>query len=375
MWKSCLLIILILIGACSPKISSDIPTKKTTHPNKDTRTKLLAGRCPRSIEVSDFNKDGLNDLIVSYHCTNNVIIYLAKGPRKFEPGHVFEMGQVLYHPNKALPVDFNRDEKTDFLLASETEDGIQFWQKLNLRDFKKIGTVSASSPLWMEISDLDGNGYLDIVIGPYTGKSVRILWGKGGLDFESTTINSNPTPSYIHLADFNNDGLIDILWPEWDTGSVVLALNKGNRKFEKMVLRPPPEKLDSPRSLATADIDGDGNLDVVVACETGPSALLLYGDGNKGIIKRGEIKSPEWGFNNVATRQTDEGATIALSLNNKIIIYKATKNGIKKLKTYSVNGLPLALQFYDVDKDGRDDLLYVMDAGTEAGVIWDVPFE
>jgi len=84
----------------------------------------------------------------------------------------------------------------------------------------------------------------------------------------------------VIVADFNNDGKRDFAcFKQWAGGSIDIFLGKGDGTFTGPVTTP----LESPRSIAFADFNGDGKLDIVSnSNDTSVQILLGNGDGTFG---------------------------------------------------------------------------------------------
>jgi hypothetical protein len=84
-------------------------------------------------------------------------------------------------------------------------------------------------------------------------------------------------PGQMVTADFNHDGKLDLAVVDVSTRNVAVLLGNGDGTFQ------PPQHiaLPFPICLATADLNGDGNADLVVVGD-GPSAYVtvLLGNGN-----------------------------------------------------------------------------------------------
>ncbi len=369
------LIISISYG-CKKNISSSIssvaavPEKKVAQP---IFTPLETGRAPDSIEPADFNGDGFYDLAIVDHGTNDLRFYWGRPGRTFEPGPVLGEDKVGYHPRMARAVDWDRDGRPDLILAGEGQNNVQYWH--NGKDGWTLeGIFPVGSPAGLVVEDLDQDGQWDIIVGPYYGGDITILWGQKDFSFAVQKIKAAPTPTYIHVTDWNEDNLKDILWAEWDTGPVKVALNKGNRNFSIKELRPKPKKLDAPRSITTSDIDGDGHIDAIVPLEVGLAALILYGDGRGGVKNTETIDAPDWGFRHAAAiPATDKsGPLLALAEEGRICLY-SKKPGIHSwqlIKELKAGSVPLDLKFFDLDMDGHLDLLFVNQAQSSGGIYY-----
>lgn len=88
-------------------------------------------------------------------------------------------------------------------------------------------------------------------------------------------------------ADFNGDGIADlaVVWnaPFGAPGSVVILLGNGDATFQPANLTGLGVAPFVPRSVAIADFDEDGRLDVVVGLHSGSHFVaVLLGDGEGG---------------------------------------------------------------------------------------------
>jgi hypothetical protein len=331
---------------------------------------LEVGRAPESIEAADFNTDGLMDLAVVGHGASDIRFFWGKKNREFELGPVLGEDLVGYHPGMARAVDWNGDGRKDLILAAEGLCQVQYWENAPSGWQLKASFKAPCAPVGLVVEDLDHDGHWDLVLGPYSGSSVYILWGKPEFQFDIQVLKAAPTPIYVHVADWNSDGWKDILWAEWDTGPVKLALNLKNREFRQQVLRVRPKRLDSPRSVTTADVDGDGAMDAIVPLETGLSALILYGDGKDSVREIKRITAPDWGFRWAAavSAESDRPAMIALAEELRICVYFKSGDESWHYKELPAGSVPLDLNFVDMDRDGHLDLIFINQAESSAGV-------
>lgn len=208
-----------------------------------------AGINPVAIAVGDFNGDGKPDLAVANQgdgtTTNpgNVSILLGKGDGTFQPAVEYSAGQS---PNSLAIGDFNGDGKLDLAVANQ---GIA-------------------------LQAIDG--------------SVSILLGRGDGTFQAAVdYTAGKIPSSIAAGDFNGDGkpdlaVVNVASGQTATpidGNLSILLNVGDGTFQPAVdYQPCP----SPVSVLLADLDHDGNLDVIAMDQSsaGMSGVLLgNGDG------------------------------------------------------------------------------------------------
>jgi FG-GAP-like repeat len=138
------------------------------------------------------------------------------------------------------------------------------------------------------IGDLNGDGKLDLAVADATNK-VPILLGNGDgtfnvqtpLTFSAGTINN---PGSIAIADLNGDGRLDLALANFGTSlggsgagtAVSVLLGKAGGGFNSSTLTTGT----NPSSVAIGDLNGDGRLDLAVANAGSNTVSVLLGNGN-----------------------------------------------------------------------------------------------
>ena len=121
----------------------------------------------------------------------------------------------------------------------------------------------------------------NLAVAPFgRSASVTVLLGNGDGSFQpARRYNTGASPASIATADFDGDGIVDIAAATPATDSVVILLGNGDGSFASGRWSPAGKQ---PFDVATGDFDGDGATDLVVANSSLPrnvSVLLGYGDG------------------------------------------------------------------------------------------------
>lgn len=136
---------------------------------------------------------------------------------------------------------------------------------------------SHPSAPFVAMSDLDGDGTLDLVITRPQFNHVSVLLGLGNGTFNpSVDTDLGASVRDVVIADFNQDGAPDLAA---DSGvGVTVLLNQGGGTFVVAGAFP----VDPIDGLVSADFDGDGTQDVagVVFSKGEVDVLLNQGDGN-----------------------------------------------------------------------------------------------
>jgi len=205
--------------------------------------------------------------------------------------------------------DFNGDGKADLLLKVEGPDPIAGGLVDEVALGRGDGTFAAKpvdvnnmgfTPV---VADFNGDGPADLAtVGPVPASNYD-AGGPGGIQFGHTDgtftgvipphAGADAIGFYPYLAaDFNGDGKPDVVtravsgyMGEEPGGPIAVALNRGDGTFGPSRPLVDPALTAGFEAAVAADFNGDGKLDLVVACKgslasPGESFFLLAGDGD-----------------------------------------------------------------------------------------------
>jgi hypothetical protein len=134
------------------------------------------------------------------------------------------------------------------------------------------------------VADFNRDGIADIAqVLPGDGSqpsTLKISLGdaSGGFRPLSSVLELGRTPKAIATADFNGDGNPDLLVGD-DDGSLKLFLGNGTGNFTPA---PDVARLDSVVSIAVADFNGDGRPDIAVSDWRAGTVTVFFNTGNGG---------------------------------------------------------------------------------------------
>ena len=97
-------------------------------------------------------------------------------------------------------------------------------------------------------------------------------------EFDERVIPVGQGPGSIAIADVNHDGKLDIIVANTDAGTLSVLLGDGKGQFAAAP-GSPVECGKNPNDIATGDLNGDGNVDLVIANTETPYLTILLGDG------------------------------------------------------------------------------------------------
>jgi hypothetical protein len=126
------------------------------------------------------------------------------------------------------------------------------------------------------LADLDGDGDLDLVVGNSRNEPVALYVNDGGVfttqDFGAAPL-ADETDSGLEVVDLDDDGDLDVYVPNAGAFTVGHGFgggpdryfrNNGGAKFQERTDKHFPVVVDPTTDAAFGDIDGDGDLDLVV---------------------------------------------------------------------------------------------------------------
>ena len=287
----------------------------------------------------DYDKDGKLDLFVAHYiewsiatdqyctldnknksyCTpqtykgQSATLFHNKGDGTFE--NVTAKAGLSDPTSKSLGIavlDYDNDGWPDLFVSNDTEPNKLYHNNHNgtFTDvavaagiaYSEAGTVRAG--MGTDAADYDNSGFPGLLIGNFTNEGMALYHNDGsGLftdDAQSTGIARISTRSLTFgtfFFDYDLDGLPDILAINGhvsDDISVVqpnvryaqaphLFRNLGKKKFEEVTatLGSALQKPVVGRGAAYADIDNDGDLDLVIMANNGAARVLRNDNGNQ----------------------------------------------------------------------------------------------
>src|SRR5690554_2213116 len=280
------------------------------------------------VAVADVNGNGYMDLLISGRNTSNnpiTKLYLNDGTGQYTLDNSVSFDEVQY--GTVDFADFNGDGSPDVLITGENGNNINGIAKIYFNDGSGSFTEQTGTPLIgvdysaVIILDVNGDNHLDIIISG----------DKGNPDYTTNLYINDGTGQFT----LQNSGL--------------LAINRG--------------------ALAYADVDGDGDLDVVVSGRTTGStkeSKLFLNDGT-GIFTEltslalTGVEFASAGFSDINGDTYPDLIVSGLVSNNNRSSEMFINDGNGNFTLYPLNSIePISqgsISFGDVDGDSDNDLL------------------
>lgn len=347
---------------------------------------LSVGTHPVSVMIADVNKDGNNDIIVANGGSGNVSVYLGDGKGRFSQanGSPFPTGP---NPSDIAVGDFNGDGNLDVAIANH---GVKLVTVLlgngkgqfSFAPGSPFSVPSNPHPHGIAAADFNGDKKLDLAVDSWGENKVLVLFGNGDGTFQTPGLKfdvGDAPYQRLRTADLNEDGNPDIVTSNWKGSSVSVLFGDGKGNFSRKDITVP----ESPFGIAIGDFNGDHHLDIAIAHYSGqgtdPSknALsVLFGDGKGNFTLAKGSPFPVGHYPpTLAAGDLNGDGIIDLALpsyqEDTITVYLGGRNGITQ-SSYSsirVGHRPHGVAIADLDNDGKGDLVVAEEEDNDVVVL------
>ncbi|QDV68703.1 Calx-beta domain protein [Rosistilla carotiformis] len=243
---------------------------------------IPAGDGPTDLASRDLNDDGIVDLLVANHRSNNVSILIGTGGGNFALPVQLETGDQPV----ALALQQLASDGQDLLAVANYSAGSVSIFTGDNGSFTLLDTISGlTNPTDVLLLDINADGKNDLVVADSGTNTIRTFLGDGKGDFtpfDARAVNTGANgdtrerPEALDVTDFNRDGLPDLLIANREGGES-LWINNGNGTFtyatNQLLQSIPNFNPLLAKSIAVANLDGDDQLDYVVAFAAGGIAI------------------------------------------------------------------------------------------------------
>jgi hypothetical protein len=319
-----------------------------------------AGFCEfQSISTGDINGDGKVDVATpgSY--------LLGNGDGTFGPPVTFYGGSF---PNQAVIVC--RDDFANIVVASANSDDLTV-ERASSRGVLQAPTfIVGQRPEDVAAADFNGDGSIDLALadyGVFGAGGVHILLNTGTGAMKKGVDLAVQNPGAILAADFNRDGVMDLAVSSQSTGTTIF-LGQGNGQFTQGSTYTNlfgdctnhAVGIVPSVCFATADVNGDGTLDLVGAVWIDGQITVMLGNGD-GTFRMGQTfagTGPQTGLA-IADFNGDGKPDLAFSVQALgAVVYFGNGDGtFGNPLTLKSKALAAGIAAGDVNGDGFPDLV------------------
>jgi len=372
------------------------------------------GNNTASVAVGDLNGDGRTDLVLANQCqilgncgVGSVSVLIGNGDGTFQPGESYISDGVFA---QSLGVgDWNGDKRTDLAIVNQCQTNGNCSGTVTILLGNGDGTFQ-SPPSFapggfdadsVALGDLNGDGKLDLVVANLCQSDncnqgnngvVSVLLGNGDGTFQPAReyATGGFGSSSVAISDFNGDGNADVVVASQCStsdcqsgGGLSVLLGNGNGTLQAATTYSSGGY--TALSVAIADFDKDGNLDLAVAnqcqdanCQNGAVSVLL-GNGNGTFQPAQSFSSAGYKTDSVAVGDFNGDGNPDLVLASQCQDSRCVNGGVSVLlgngngtfqtaQTYGSGGTQAdSVVVTDLTGNGKADLLVLNLCQTTAG--------
>jgi hypothetical protein len=231
--------------------------------------------------VADLDGDGLDDLVWS----DRGGLALAWSPGFAVPSAVIDEAAAW----ALAPADLDGDGGLDLVVALADDDAVVWYPNLLDGTFGEPLTVGSGVDVVRRpaVADLDLDGDLDVVVGTTDGRVVAFANLGAGFDGGTDLAQLTGLAGDVATGDVDGDGDPDVLATPTDPARLTWQENLGDGTFDAPVDLALTEAT-ADHVLATADVEGDGDLDLV-GLEAVQSRLTVYTNDGGGVFTATQV--------------------------------------------------------------------------------------
>ncbi|NCC51186.1 MAG: hypothetical protein EOM20_08220, partial [Spartobacteria bacterium] len=355
-------------------------------------TRLVPGATNRSIFASsagDLDGDGDVDIVTTYKPELHNAGYVAWWENDGAQNFTEHLGEFIIGDNLALDakprlVDLGRDGDLDILVDGA---GIMWYENDGTGTFNiHTNVMEQRNSFWaLYAADLDADGDLDIVSGHQGGASEtpgQYLWyendGNQGFTTHGITPEVSENRRDLFAADLDRDGDIDLLTLDASAnGHIAWQENDGSGSFTNHTIQ---TGMNCPAGIFAADLDSDGDMDVLSA-SSGSDTVAWHENTGGGVFVYHEISTNAPGASKITAADLNGNGRMDVvtigRTTGEVAVYINLGGGNFRRETIYTHGMESdsfgepSISVIDMDGDGDLDLVSSIGDYQEQGAwVW-----
>ena len=318
---------------------------------------LLEGEDPVVVRTGDLDGDADEDIVVVHNA--GVSVLANEGAGRFLPRTLRKL-----RTTDAILTDLDADGHLDLTVPEPRLFAVTVFRGSQSGPLVERTTFAVNGlPALLFADDVNGNGTTDLLgIRPDTGEVFTIRSGTRAnmLEFADTTFSYTSPPHSLATGDVNSDGKLDFVAANGGVASVTVFRGNGDGSVAVPPVTFPVSEATHTSFVTTADLDLDGDLDLVIADRTRHLAHVLLNDGG-GTFATGANYAVGRGSNKATVADLDQDnlpdIVTANPGENVSILYNLGNATFGRRRDLEAGSTPSAIAVEDLDGDGKSDLV------------------
>lgn len=232
-------------------------------------------------EMADLGGDGFADLVLAM-ALNPSKLHVLRGTGDGTFGALQEV-TIGGRPTGMALADFNGDDVQDVFTFSQSSDNMT----IAISDGNGVLTPTSynagDAPTYGAVGDVTGDGRVDVVTYTFLDQFLLMTSHSSGIFLQPSQFAVRDNVQHLALADLNDDGRSDVISFEQSSApdaQIVVQMRNDAGGFDAPIMTTVPRLTTFNMSLNSADLDRDGNLDLVLAAQGSPEFSIYFGNGD-----------------------------------------------------------------------------------------------